>query len=158
RGSKIDRLREVLVDVVEFPLLLIGIEAGPHGLPGWEGDRGRHPAVMVNATCAGHLETLSVSAALALGIVERVGEADAFDRLLRDAVKFHRRGDPAYVVQGGCHVDNVEELVAEAAPVLDPGRPGNDHRVADAAEVAGDLLGPLEGRVHRVGPGSREVV
>ena len=37
------------------------------------------------------------------------------------------------------------------------GRPRNGQGVACAAEVRRDLLGPLEGGVHRVGPGGREV-
>ena len=36
--------------------------------------------------------------------------------------------------------------------------PGDDHRVARAAEMASNLLRPPERRVHGVGPGSREVV
>ena len=38
-----------------------------------------------------------------------------------------------------------------------PLRPGDDQRVAGAAEVGGDLLGPLEGGIHRPGPADREV-
>ena len=38
---------------------------------------------------------------------------------------------------------------------LDALRPGHDHRVACAAEVAGHLLAPLERRVHRPGPAHR---
>ena len=38
-----------------------------------------------------------------------------------------------------------------------PLRPVHDHAVARAAEVAGDLLGPLERRVARPRPADREV-
>ena len=55
-------------------------------------------------------------------------------------------------------VDDVVELRADAALVLDPLRPGDDQAVARAAEVRGDLLGPLERRVHRVRPADRVVV
>ena len=55
-------------------------------------------------------------------------------------------------------VDHVVELVADFAAGLDPLRPGDGQAVAGAAEVAGDLLGPLERRVHRPGPGGGEVV
>ncbi len=37
-------------------------------------------------------------------------------------------------------------------------RPRDDHRIARAAEVARDLLGPLERRVHRVRPRGREMI
>ena len=68
------------------------------------------------------------------------------------------RRDADHLVERRHDVDDVQELAAQAALVLDPRRPGHDHRVARAAEVAGDLLGPLERRVHRVRPGGREVV
>ena len=55
-------------------------------------------------------------------------------------------------------VDDVVELGADAALVLDPRGPGDDQAVARAAEVGGDLLGPLERRVHRVRPADRVVV
>ena len=42
--------------------------------------------------------------------------------------------------------------------VLDAVRPRDHQRVAHAAEVRGDLLAPLERRVHRPGPADREVV
>ena len=53
---------------------------------------------------------------------------------------------------------DVVELGADAALVLDPARPGDDERVAGAAEMRGDLLAPLERGVHRPGPADREVV
>ena len=48
---------------------------------------------------------------------------------------------------------DVQELRAQTSFVLDARGPGDNHRVAGAAEVAGDLLGPLEGRVHGMRPG-----
>ena len=47
---------------------------------------------------------------------------------------------------------------AHAALVLDPRRPRDGQRVPHAAQVRGDLLRPLERRVHRPGPAGREVV
>ena len=66
-------------------------------------------------------------------------------------------GMPAASRIVGADVDDVRELAAQAAPVLDPRRPGDDHRVAGAAEVRGDLLAPLERRVAGPGPGAGEV-
>ena len=59
-----------------------------------------------------------------------------------------RRGD----------VDHVMELRAHAARVLDPRRPRDGQRIPHAAQVRGDLLGPLERRVHRPRPAGGEVV
>ena len=50
------------------------------------------------------------------------------------------------------------ELRANTALVLDARGPGDDHAVASGAEVGGNLLGPLERRVHRVGPTDRVVI
>jgi hypothetical protein len=52
----------------------------------------------------------------------------------------------------------MEELLTQPAAVLDPSWPGHDQRIARAAEVAGDLLGPLEQGIHGVRPGGRAVV
>src|SRR5207244_6086068 len=49
-------------------------------------------------------------------------------------------------------IDDVVELRANTALVLDPRRPGHDQAVARAAKVRGDLLGPLEWCVHRMRP------
>ena len=48
-------------------------------------------------------------------------------------------------------VDDVVELIANAAGVLDAHGPGHGHAVASAAEMRGHLLGPLIGRI----PGPR---
>ena len=66
--------------------------------------------------------------------------------------------DAGHLVDRRDDVDHVHELIPKSALVLDLRGPRHDHRVAGAAEVAGHLLGPLEGRVHRVRPGGREVV
>ena len=94
----------------------------------------------------------------ALGVVERVGEAGR--RASASAwIPSTRSGAvmPATSRIVGRDVDDVGELAAQAALVLDPSGPGDDHRVAGAAEVGGDLLAPLEGRVARPGPGAGEV-
>ena len=67
-------------------------------------------------------------------------------------------GQPGRLEDGRRDVDDVVELVADLALGLDPVRPADDRAVAGAAPVRGDLLGPLVGRVHRVGPADRVVV
>jgi len=59
---------------------------------------------------------------------------------------------------GGCHVDRVVKLRTDLTLRLDALRPVDDGTVACAAEMRGDLLGPLVGRVHRVRPGHGVVV
>lgn len=53
---------------------------------------------------------------------------------------------------GGNHINEMRKLGADAALVLDAGGPGDNHGIARAAEVGGDLFHPLEGRVTRPGP------
>src|SRR5689334_8539647 len=96
------------------------------------------PAIMVKRAIAEHLEVLRVALLPRFGVSKTVHHADAFDRLLRDAVEF-RRGD---------EIDHVVELVADAALVLDASGPRDDHWIARAAEVRSDLLAPLEGGIH----------
>src|SRR5450631_33372 len=50
------------------------------------------------------------------------------------------------------------KLGADAALVLDTRGPGHDHAVPGTAEVRGNLLGPLERRIHRVGPADWVVI
>ena len=151
-------LREVLVDFVEFPWCFIGIPVAAIRLPRDEGGTRGHPSVVIETAVAEEFEVLGLAKAGSFGVVKGEGEADSFHRLLLHAVQFSRSSDSAELVEGRDDVDDVEELRAQAAFVLDAGGPGDDHGVARAAEVAGDLLGPLEGRVHGVRPGGWEVV
>src|SRR5262249_40502775 len=98
RGREIIGLRKVLLDVVEFPLLLVGIEAAAHRLPRRERKRGGHPAVVIEAAIGSHLEGFRRVALLALGINERIVRAGAFDGISRGAFKYSWWGAP---VEGG---------------------------------------------------------
>src|SRR5262249_31722191 len=146
------------LDVVEFPLLLVGVEARAHRLPRHERKSRRHPAVMVDTAVGSHLKILRRAPFLGLRIVERIGETYAFDRSLRDTVKLSWRSDPDHFIERWHDVDDMHELLAQSGAIFNPGWPRQDHRIASATEVASDLLGPLEWRVHRVRPGSWEVV
>ncbi len=90
--------------------------------------------------------------AIGVGIAEGLCKTASLDWFLCNAVELSRRRDAANLVQRRHDVDDVQELTAQAALVLDARRPGDDHRIARAAEVAGDLLRPLEGCVHGVRP------
>ena len=85
-------------------------------------------------------------------VVERVGEADAVDRVLRDAVDDARRRDADDLVDRRDDVVAVMELRARRRVRLDLRRPADRHRVARAAEVRGEQLRALVGRAARPAP------
>ena len=151
--SDVAGLREVVRQVVELPLLRVRVvEAGGElaqrllrDVPGeLERLAARPPAVLVHPVVAEALEVLPRVALLGLGVGERVGEAGALDRPLLDPVHAHGLGDPRDLEDRRGEVDAVSELLPQPASVLDPPRPRDHHRVAGAAEVAGQLLAPLE--------------
>ena len=139
-----------------------GIGDGRAGQVPWRPYRHRavHPAVVVQALHAQHLEILGAVARRRVEpagvVVEGIGEANTLDRLLCDAVDLDRRRDAGELEQRRHDVDDVVELPADAALVLDLGRPGDRHAVLGPAEEGRDLLGPLERRVE--GPGPRDGV
>ena len=65
---------------------------------------------------------------------------------------------PAGFENGRHHVDDVVELIANGADVVDVTGPGDAHALTRAAEVRGDLLGPTERRAEGPGPAHGHVV
>ena len=120
--------------------------------------RHRGPALVVDAAVAEHLEVLRLVPLGRLGVVEGVEHADAFDRVLLDAVHRDRLGQAGRLEDRRRDVDHVVELRADLALGLDALGPVDDGAVARAAPVRGDLLGPLVGRVHGVRPAHGVVV
>jgi hypothetical protein len=90
-------------------------------------------------------------------LVKGVRHTHAFDRLLRDAVDHHRRGNAGCLKDGRYDVDHVVELGADAAGILDAVRPTDRHTLPGAAEVRRHLLRPFERRVEGPRPGHRHV-
>ena len=92
---------------------------------------------MINRVHAHHLEILRRVRGRCVGVrlVEGVGHAHAFDRLLLDAVDHLRRGDAGGFEDRRHDVDHMMELRANAARVLDAAGPGNRHALARAAEM-----------------------
>ena len=126
-----------------------------------EGHRGRrrHPAVVIDGAIAEHLEVLRgvPGGRVGVGLVPRVDHAHAFDGALLDAVDRIGRGDAGRFEDRRHDIDDVVELVADAAHVLDVAGPGHAHALRRAAEMRRDLLHPLERRVERPRPARGKV-
>ena len=121
--------------------------------------RHRGPPLVVDGAVAHNISKYWVSCrSAALASLKAVEHARALDRVLLDAVHRDRLGNARRLEDCGRHVDDVAELRADLALGLDPLGPVDDRAVARAAEVRGDLLGPLVGRVHGVRPAHRIVV
>ena len=120
--------------------------------------RDGRPALVVDAAIAEHLEVLCLARLGSVGVVERVGHADAVQRHLLDAVHERRLGEAGYVEDGRRDVDDVMELAADLAARLEPVRVVHDDAVASPPEVRRHLLGPLIRRVHRMRPADGIVV
>ena len=74
------------------------------------------------------------------------------------AVKRIRRLNAGSFENRGHNVRDVMELTAQTAFLFDLRRPRDDNWVTSAAEMRGDLFGPLEGCVHRVRPRGGKVI
>ena len=151
----------VLLEVIQLPWCRERVErAGDsdvRGLPRQDRARAGDPAAVVDGAVGDDLEVLPGAPVGSRGISKGVDHADAIDRLLVETIDDRRLRDAGGFEQGRGDVDDMVELGAHVAARCEPLRPGDDHRVAGAAEVGGDLLGPLEGRVHRPSPTDREV-
>jgi len=115
-------------------------------------------SVVIKTTVAAQLEILCFAKAFCLCVIERKSKADSFDGFLLHAVQVGRRGYPAEFVERRHDIDGVKELGSQPVFLFNPFRPGDDHRITRSPEVAGDLLRPLEWRVHRMGPSGRKMV
>ena len=118
---------------------------------------GGPPAVLVDRPVTDDLEVLDGVTLRCVRVLEAVEEARPFHRLLRGPVHDLGLRDTGRFEDRRPDVDAVRELGAQPTGVLDPFRPGDHHAVARAAEVGGNLLAPLEGRVPRPRPGGRVV-
>ena len=100
-------------------------------------------------------------------IIKRISEAHPIDRILNKSFDNLRRLDTDNLVNGWCDVIDMVKLSPGRVIGFDTLRPGDDHRVARAAEVRGDQLRILKRRVsgpcpagvvHAVGLGRAERV
>ena len=146
-----------MLDVIQLPFESVGgiLDRCSQQLPRRPNrDSAQHPAVVVEALHAHHLEILGPVGRrrIGVGLVESVGHAHAFDRLLRDAVDHDGRRDAGDLEDRRHNVDHVVELLADAALVLDHLRPRDRHALARAAEIGRNLLGPFEWSIESPGP------
>ena len=76
---------------------------------------------MVKPLHAEHLEILGAvrRGRIGIGFVKGIGHADAFDRLLGDTVHHNRRRNTSGLQKGRHNVDDMVELPANAAFLLD---------------------------------------
>src|SRR5208283_2801959 len=129
----------VFGDVVELPLVLVHGRkfAGSHEPRRGGRMRSGNPAVMVNGTVANHFEILRVALRRRIGVgrIEGVTHADAFDRLLLDAVDHVRLLDAGGFENGWNDVDDVVELGANSPHVLDVSGPGDGHALPGTPEM-----------------------
>ncbi len=87
-----------------------------------------------------------------VSLVPRIGHADAFDRVLLDAVDGIGRRDACRFEDGRHDIDDVMELAANATHIVDVAGPRHRHALSGPAEVRRNLLHPLKWRVHRPRP------
>ena len=156
-------LRPVLAQVVELPSHVIeGILVNwPDDLPRRPDHfRAGDPAIVIEGVVAHHLEILGVVRGwrVGVGFIPGIRHAHPFNRPLRDAVDHFGGGNAGGLEDGRHDVNDVVELVADAAQVRNVAWPRNRHSLPSAAEVRRNLLGPSEWRVERPGPAHGHVV
>src|SRR5215813_4866028 len=157
--GQVDPLAKVLGEVVELPGILSEISR-PDIDPGQPavaaaGD----PAVMIESAVAEHLEVLRVVLTWIVGVLttESIGQTHALDWLLRHPIRHGWFGDTHHLKDRRYDIDGVMKLGTDLAAVFNALQPGDDHAIARAAEVRGDLLGPLERRIASPSPAYRVV-
>ena len=148
--------------MIQFPFVAVDHigHLAPTRLPrGSRRGRRSHPAIVIDGPIAQHLEVLSGVSGRGVGVrlVERIGHAHAFDGLLSDPVHHFRGWNAGDIEDRGHDIDQMVELGANAAGVFDPLWPSDDHTLPRAAEMGGDLFGPLERRIERPGPRHRHM-
>src|SRR6185437_9425316 len=120
---------------------------------------GSHPTVVIDGAIAEHLEVLSGVLGWGVGVrlIPRVRHAYSFNGDLLDAVDDLGLRNAGRIEDGRDDVNDVMELAANAAYIVDVTRPRHGHALGRAAEVRRYLLDPLERRVKSPRPRRRKV-
>src|SRR5437667_2056128 len=144
-------LAEVLGYMIKFPSVL-GERRQRHHQPGNRMARARHPAIMIDATIAKHLEILSRVCFLRFGIVKGINHrcpikgplcrpVDALGEWQTDCFQHSRR-----------NIGYVSKLGANFSLGFNSRRPMDNNSVSSAAVMRSDLFGPLKRRISRPCP------
>ena len=160
-GGEVVGLAPVLVEIVELPDVLVRRplpNAGRQPRNPWDAAAhdASHPTVVIDGAAAHDFEILGEQLTLRRRIAERIGETDAVDRVLLDAVHRAGRRDADDLVDRRDNVVDVVKLRPRGSIGLDLRRPADGHRVARAAEMRGQELRALVGRA--AGPGPSRMV
>src|SRR5262249_17771356 len=126
---------EVGLDVIQLPDIFAEVRCA--GIfPGQAAvTASSDPAVVIDGSIPEHLEALRAPCPLFAPIGKAIKYAQAFNRLLPDAVDLARLLDVCGFQDRGCKIDDVMELPPHAARVLDFRRPRNNQWIARAPEV-----------------------
>src|SRR5207248_6908730 len=110
-------------------------------------------------TVAAHLKILGVAFRRCLGVdlIERVGHAHAFDRLLFDAVNLIGCLDAGYFENSWHDINDMVELTADSTDILNVAGPGNSQALAGPAKMRSHLFGPLKRSIKCQRPAYRHV-
>src|SRR4051812_19370617 len=95
------------------------------------------PAVTIDAAVGDHLEVLGLALRwrFRVGLVERIGHADALDWLLLDSVHRLGRVDAGRLENRRNDIDDMVELSSDPAGIADMARPADCEALPRAAEV-----------------------
>ena len=133
---------EILGRVVKLPCVFAGIPGRvvPPGSRPW-GQRSKDsgdPAILIQRTAAVVFEILLGPDRGGIRVAERRQQADAVDRVLLDPVHHLGRRDVEHIVDRWCDVDDMAELAAHLAVMLDRSGPVDDHGVARSTKMRGN--------------------
>src|SRR5882724_11585585 len=144
-------LAEVLGYMVEFPRVL-GERRKRHHQPRNRMARARHPAIVIDAAIAKHLEILSRVCLLGFRIIEGVNHRSSIERPLHRSVDALWKRQTRGFQYGRRDVGYVSELGANFSIGFNSRRPMDHDSVSSAAVMRSDLLGPLKRRIARPCP------
>src|SRR6266513_3032980 len=138
-------LAEVLGYMIKFPSVL-GERRKRHHQPGNGMARARHPAIVIDAAIAKHLEILSGMCFLRFGIVKGINHRCPIKGPLRRSIDALGEWQTDCFQHSRRNIGYVSELGANFSLCFNSRRPMDHDSVSSAAVMRSDLLGPLKWR------------